>query len=125
MDLAAGQLEEKKETRLLQHVLKTAEKDNAESVIKAIDEYCENVSWMMCVGPIKGALVDTYVRSCNPHTALELGTYCGYSAVRIASGMQQPSSKLISLEISAANVEIATQVVHHAGNSWFQLHVFH
>jgi catechol O-methyltransferase len=117
MDLAAGQLGEKKETLLLQHVLKTAEKDNAESVIKAIDEYCENVSWMMNVGPIKGALVDTYVRSCNPHTALELGTYCGYSAVRIASGMQQPSSKLISLEISAANVEIATQVIHHAGNS--------
>lgn len=117
MDLAVGQLGEKTETRLLQHVLKTAEKDNAESVIKAIDEYCENVSWMMCVGPIKGALVDTYVRSCNPRTALELGAYCGYSAVRIASGMQQPSSKLISLEISAANVEIGTQMIHHAGNS--------
>ncbi|KAH9552875.1 hypothetical protein CY35_09G089500 [Sphagnum magellanicum] len=117
MDLAAGQLGERTETRLLQHVLKTAEKDNAESVIKAIDEYCENVSWMMCVGPVKGALVDTYVRSCNPRTALELGTYCGYSAVRIASAMQQPSSKLISLEISAANVEIGTQMIHHAGLS--------
>ena len=38
------------------------------------------------VGDEKGELLDAAVRRADPALALELGTYCGYSALRIAGG---------------------------------------
>ena len=49
----------------------------------------------------------------NPRLALELGTYCGYGALRIARAA--PSAKVYSVEFSAANAEVARRIWAHAG----------
>lgn len=54
------------------------------------------------------------VSEINPATVLELGTYCGYSTVRIASRLP-PHAKLITLEFNPDFAVIAHQVIAWAG----------
>uniref|UniRef100_A0A8C6UNB7 catechol O-methyltransferase n=1 Tax=Neogobius melanostomus TaxID=47308 RepID=A0A8C6UNB7_9GOBI len=49
-----------------------------------------------------------------PTTVLELGTYCGYSAVRMAS-LLPPNAKLITLEFNPESAAIAREVIAFAG----------
>eukprot|EP01018_Ginkgo_biloba_P002801 Gb_35678 [translate_table: standard] len=71
----------------------------------------------MNIGDDKGPILDSALHKFNPRVVLEIGTYCGYSAVRIASQLHTPNSKLIALEMSPANCEIARQIIEHAGLS--------
>ena len=48
-----------------------------------IDKFCWEEKWMMNVGDVKGKILDDAVNQTKPMKALELGTYCGYSSVRI------------------------------------------
>lgn len=50
----------------------------------------------------------------NPGCVLELGTYCGYSTVRIAS-LLPPHAQLITLEFNPDNAAVARQVIAWAG----------
>lgn len=61
-----------------------------------------------------GCILDSVVTEVNPETVLELGTYCGYSTVRIAS-LLPPQAKLITLEFNPGNAAIARQVIAWAG----------
>jgi catechol O-methyltransferase len=45
---------------------------------------------------------------------LELGTYCGYSSIRIANNLKE-GSILISMDINEKTTEIAEQVSKLAG----------
>ena len=51
-------------------------------------------------------------RRANPALALELGTYCGYGALRIASAA--PNAKVYSVELAEANAINARQIWAHA-----------
>lgn len=61
-----------------------------------------------------GCILDSVVSEVNPATVLELGTYCGYSTVRIAS-LLPPHAKLITLEFNPDYAAIARQVIAWAG----------
>jgi len=61
----------------------------------------------------KGALLDVAVRRADPKMALELGTYCGYGALRIARAA--PAAKVYSVELAEANAANARQIWAHAG----------
>ncbi|KAM7405374.1 hypothetical protein PAMP_012641 [Pampus punctatissimus] len=50
----------------------------------------------------------------SPSTMLELGTYCGYSAVRITR-LLPPSTRLITVEMKPEYACMVRQVIHHAG----------
>ncbi|KAF3855844.1 hypothetical protein F7725_016567, partial [Dissostichus mawsoni] len=62
----------------------------------------------------RGCILDSVVSEVNPATVLELGTYCGYSTVRIAS-LLPPHAKLITLEFNPEFAVIARQVIAWAG----------
>ncbi|XP_056629198.1 catechol O-methyltransferase A [Triplophysa dalaica] len=100
--------------RMLKAVQKNATKGDPQSVIAAIDYYCRHKEWAMNVGDDKGPILDSVVSEVNPSTALELGTYCGYSTVRIAR-LLSPGSKLITVEFNPAYAAIARQIIAHAG----------
>lgn len=100
--------------RMLKAVQKNATKGDPQSVISAIDYYCRHKEWAMNVGDDKGLILDSVLTEVNPSTALELGTYCGYSSVRIAR-LLSPDSKLITLEFNPAFAAIARQIIAHAG----------
>nr|XP_046253218.1 catechol O-methyltransferase A [Scatophagus argus] len=85
--------------RLLQAVSINAIRGDPDSVIRAIDHFCKHTEWAMNVGDEK---------------VLELGTYCGYSVVRITR-LLPPATKVITVEMNPEYAYVARQVIQHAG----------
>jgi catechol O-methyltransferase len=79
-----------------------------------IDEFCVNRSVMINVGDEKGEILDRAVHRASPKLLLELGTYCGYSALRTARVMPA-GARLVSLEFLEDNAAIARRILDHAG----------
>ncbi|XP_068172173.1 catechol O-methyltransferase B [Antennarius striatus] len=100
--------------RLLGAVQKNSTRGNPRSVVQSIDDYCRHQEWAMNVGDEKGCILDSTVSEVNPTYVLELGTYCGYSAVRIAS-LLGPHAKLYTLEFNKDHAAVARQVIAWAG----------
>jgi catechol O-methyltransferase len=73
-----------------------------------------NHSVMINVGDEKGEILDHAVRRASPQLLLELGTYCGYSALRMTRVMPA-GARLFSIEFSEANAAIARRIWDHAG----------
>ena len=91
-----------------------ARQGDPEDVIRVIDEFCMNRSVMINVGDEKGEILDRAVRRASPQLLLELGTYCGYSALRMARVMPA-GARVCSIEFSPANAAIARRIWDHAG----------
>jgi catechol O-methyltransferase len=103
-----------REEALAQHVVANARAGDLDDVIRTIDEFCYRQSFMINVGDEKGEILDAAVRRTRPKLAFELGTYCGYSALRIARAMTD-DARLVSIEFNPANAEIARRIWDHAG----------
>jgi catechol O-methyltransferase len=103
-----------REAALAEHVTSAAPAGDLDAAINAIDEFCYGRSIMMNVGDEKGEILDAAIRRVAPRRLLELGTYCGYSALRSARSMPD-DAHLYSVEFSSANAEIARRIIGHAG----------
>jgi catechol O-methyltransferase len=103
-----------REEALAAYVVSRAREGDVEDVIRVIDEFCYQRSVMMNVGDEKGEILDRAVQRARPRRILELGTYCGYSALRIARVMPVDAA-LYSVEFSQANADIARRIWEHAG----------
>ncbi|XP_075041680.1 catechol O-methyltransferase B-like isoform X2 [Mixophyes fleayi] len=100
--------------RMLRYVQRYAKYGDALSVISAVDSYCSKVEWAMNVGDKKGEILDAVVLETRPRWVLELGTYCGYSTVRIAR-LLPPGARLITIEMNPHYAQVAKEVLQHAG----------
>jgi catechol O-methyltransferase len=96
------------------HVLAHARPGDLDDAIRAIDDFCTTRSVMINIGDEKGELLDKAVERSSPKKLLELGTYCGYSGLRIARVMPE-GAHLYSIEYSPENAEIARSIWAHAG----------
>lgn len=67
-----------------------------------------------CALGLPGAILDSVVMETSPSTVLELGTYCGYSSVRITR-LLPSATKLITVEVNPDYAHVARQVIQHAG----------
>jgi catechol O-methyltransferase len=103
-----------REEALARHVTSTAASGDLDDAIRAVAEFCYGESIMMNVGDEKGEILDAAIRRAGPRRLLELGTYCGYSALRTARVMPG-GAHLYSIEFSPANAEIARRIIDHAG----------
>lgn len=102
-----------REARLAEYVVARARRGDAKDVIRIIDEYCYEQSILINVGDEKGAILDAAVAKARPARILELGTYCGYSALRMA--VAAPGARVVSIEFNPANAEIARRILDYAG----------
>jgi len=102
-----------REERLAHYVVRHAERGNPRSVLDAIDDYARHESFLMNVGDEKGLILDDAIRERAPRRILELGTYCGYGALRMA--IAAPEASVVSVEFSDANAGVARRVHAHAG----------
>ncbi|XP_029550449.1 catechol O-methyltransferase B isoform X2 [Salmo trutta] len=100
--------------RILKAVQRKATVGDPQSVITAIDHFCRHREWAMNVGDEKGSILDSVVSEVSPVTVLELGTYCGYSTVRIAR-LLPPGACVITLEFNPDYAAIARQVIKWSG----------
>jgi catechol O-methyltransferase len=103
-----------REAALEQYVLSHAPAGDLDDAIRAVDEFCATRSVMMNVGDEKGETLDRAVERSSPRRLLELGAYCGYSALRMARVMPA-DAHLFSVEFLQENAEIARRVWGHAG----------
>ena len=109
----SGQMGDGREAALADYVETHARAGDLDDVIATIDTFAYEKSFLINIGDEKGELLDAAVRRANPLCALELGTYCGYSALRIARAA--PAASVYSVEMSAANADVARRVWTHAG----------
>jgi len=112
--LTSWQVGDGREEALAAYVAAHARAGGLDDVIRVIDEFCYEQSIMMNVGDEKGAILDRAVERARPRRLLELGTYCGYSALRMARVMSS-DARLYSIEFSEANARIARRIWDHAG----------
>ena len=108
-----GQVGDGRESAAADYVVAHARRGDIDDVVATMDRYAYEKSFLVSVGDEKGRLLDSAVRRSNPGLALELGTYCGYGALRIARAA--PAARVISVELSAANAEVAQRIWAHAG----------
>lgn len=86
---------------------------DADDVLRKVDHFCYQYRFMMNVGDEKGAILDRIVQRTHPQKILEIGAYCGYSALRMARAM--PDARVCSVEYSTAHAAIARRIWQHAG----------
>ncbi|WP_433716357.1 O-methyltransferase [Nocardia sp. CA-084685] len=103
-----------REQALADYVCAHARRNDIDDVIRAIDEFCYTKSYLINIGDEKGKILDRAVAAAHPHRLLELGTYCGYSALRIARVMPA-DAVLYSIEFNPANAAVARRIWDHAG----------
>jgi len=103
-----------REEALAAHVLANARPGDLGDTIRVIDDFCVTRSAMMNVGDEKGEILDRALQRASPVLLLELGTYCGYSGLRMARVMPA-NGRLYSIEFSPANADIARRIWTHAG----------
>ena len=108
-----GQIGDGREAAAVEYVLKNARAGDIDNVLATLDKFAYEKSMLINVGDEKGLLLDAAVRRANPALALELGTYCGYGALRIARAA--PNAKVYSVELAKANAVNARQIWEHAG----------
>jgi catechol O-methyltransferase len=63
---------------------------------------------------VKGLLLDDVVERVKPLKAVELGSFCGYSGLRIARALPA-GGRLFSVEMNPNNADVSTRVWEHAG----------
>jgi catechol O-methyltransferase len=111
--IKTGQFGDGREEACAAYVEATARRGDLDDVIATIDRFASEKSMLVNVGDEKGELLDAAVRRADPKVALELGTYCGYSSLRIARAA--PDARVYSVEFAATNAEIARRIWTHAG----------
>src|SRR5262245_41869297 len=86
-----------------------------DSVLAALDHFGRERSFLMNVGDRKGEILDAELRRARPARVLEIGAFCGYSAVRMARLLREWDGHLRSIEASRENAEAARGTVALAG----------
>lgn len=110
---STGQFGDGRESAAADYVERHARRGDMDGVLAAIDRYSYEKSFLMNIGDEKGLLLDAAVRRADPRLILELGTYCGYGALRLARAA--PSARVFSVEFAAANAAVAHRIWTYAG----------
>jgi catechol O-methyltransferase len=111
--LKTGQVGDGRESKVADHVVNNARRGDIDDVLDTIDKFAYEQTFLVNIGDEKGKLLDAAVKRADPKLILELGTYVGYSALRLVRAA--PSATVFSVELSDANAEIARRIWAYAG----------
>lgn len=103
-----------REAECLVHVRSKAKQGNAQSVLQEIDSFARSSKWMMNVGDVKGEILKQSLQRAKPSLVLELGAYCGYSAILIASTIPK-HGHVFTVEMNEEFAQITKQMAAFAG----------
>ena len=88
-----------------------------ESVLATLDDFALHHGFLINVGPVKGKLLEEEVESAGKALRiLELGCFCGYSAILMAKHLEA-AGRVVSVETNAVYVEAAAGIIDFAGLS--------
>mmetsp|Transcript_22505 Transcript_22505/g.57550 ORF Transcript_22505/g.57550 Transcript_22505/m.57550 type:complete len:293 (+) Transcript_22505:63-941(+) len=105
-----------RERQLLVHVVNSVEEGDTDGVLQSMDDFWGHHFGMKGADSwsVRKGLLDNTMKSKRPERCLELGTYCGYSALRIAQSLPE-RGKLVSIEVDPLFGAIATKIIEYAG----------
>jgi len=105
-----------RERQLLVHVVNSVQEGDTDGVLSAMDDFWGHHFGMKGVDSwsIRKDLLDSTLTYKRPAKCLELGTYCGYSALRIARSLPD-NGRLVSVEVDPLFGAIATKIIEYAG----------
>jgi catechol O-methyltransferase len=87
-------------TQAARYVAQHARPGEPEDVLRTLDRFAREERWLMSVGPDKGPLIKELAQRLPTNAnILELGAYCGYSSIMIASAFG-PQAQITSIDIS-------------------------
>jgi catechol O-methyltransferase len=110
--------------RARDYVAHHARQNDPQDVLRTLDRFALEVRFLMSVGPDKGPLIGELANRLPANArVLELGAYCGYSAIMIATALG-PEASIVSIEIDAESVASAGANVAFAGLS-NQVNIIH
>ena len=93
------------------YVLNNAKKNDPDSVLNTMDEFAKRKRFLMNVGDVKGKILTDEIKMLGSNlTILELGCFCGYSAILMAKTLGE-QGKVISIEISKHYAKIANEII--------------
>jgi catechol O-methyltransferase len=102
-------------TRAAAFVAASARQGDPANVLRTLDRFAREKRFLMNVGPDKGPLMfELLDRLPRPARVLELGAFCGYSAIMIASRLGS-EGRLVSIEKDPAAVQATRANVAFAG----------
>mmetsp|Transcript_35534 Transcript_35534/g.105363 ORF Transcript_35534/g.105363 Transcript_35534/m.105363 type:complete len:294 (+) Transcript_35534:48-929(+) len=118
---ATSDFNELRERSLLRHVISSSTEGDPASVLDAMDVFWDTyfngagtAEWKLRSQAIDRAVEEVHAKRGPEAYVMELGTYCGYTAVRMGR-LLPPGAKLVSVEIEPLFAAIASTVVEHAG----------
>lgn len=101
--------------RLRSFVVEHAKPGDPADVLQTMDRFAREQRFLMNVGPEKGPLMYELLDALpRPARALELGSFCGYSAIMIAARLG-PDGRLVSVERSGTAARVTRANVEFAG----------
>ncbi|MGW0160780.1 O-methyltransferase [Mycobacterium sp. NPDC003323] len=109
----SGQVGDGREDAAVAYVLTHARPGSITDAVDAFDRFAYRNAFLINIGDEKGRILDAAIARTQPRTILELGTYCGYSALRMAKAA--PGARIVSVELSGTNADNARRVWEHAG----------
>ena len=107
-----GQIGDGREAACAAYVEAHSRPGDIDAALSAINTFAYKKAMLVNVGVEKGELLDAAVRRTDPALVLELGTYCGYSALRIARAAPLPNSRSSSLPDISAEPAIRRRTFH-------------
>lgn len=110
------------------HIRDYSDVESAKAILRSIDVYCLGKQWMFHVGQEKGEIMEGFLCKCISEISslsnsqdlivVELGTYCGYSAILLAKSVREfaPDLKfhVYSTEIDEKNARVANNMIKMA-----------
>lgn len=110
------------EESLLLTIERNTSLTTASEVLDAVDHFSYSKHWMMHIGPVKGKILDDVILQAQgienkPLVCVEIGSYCGYSTVRIASQFNNDTSIIYSIEREPTCCSWTNRLCNKAGVS--------
>ena len=97
------------------YVFENAVRNNPDSVLKAMDNFAKNRRFLMNIGDIKGSLLTNQLKKIGSDlTILELGCFCGYSAILMAKNLTK-FGKVVSIEVNKTYARNALEIIKYSG----------
>jgi len=100
--------------RVLDYILKNTNAGDPSGVLEAMDTFALEQRFLMNVGDVKGAILTRQLLHSAAGNVLELGTYCGYSAILMGQHLAE-NGHVDSIEVHTDNAVVARQIIEHAG----------
>ena len=97
------------------YIFENAKQNDPDSILKAMDDFAKNKRFLMNIGNEKGLLLSKEVKKLGENILiLELGCFCGYSAILMAKNLGN-SGKVVSLEVNRTYAKNASEIINFAG----------